>query len=288
MFPSIIRTALATGVAGSLISAPAALARGPVFGGVSSERQAIVLRTDAKAKRLKSAVIAWSADCKDGGWWAEASDVTATTGDPGFVPDPGELLVSGNGRGRFSGTQLMTRYTGDLSVGIFVEVSGRITRKRASGTMHAHVTMLDASGETQDGCDSGTVRWTATRAPGRIFGGKTSQEQPVVVRLDRSGRKVSNLMIGWGSEQCVPEGYLSFGESFVNFPLRSRRFGEAFTETYDLEDGSKRNFAYDVAGTVSRSAASGSLRVKVAQTDPAGAQTLSCDTGAVSWRALTG
>lgn len=288
MSPSITRTALAASVAGSLLFAPAALARGAVFGGSTAASQPIVVRTDAKAKRLSSAVIAWTADCKGGQRWADWSEVAAVRAQPGFTPGSGDLVLSRNRRGRFSGTQLYASSAGDLTAAITVQLSGRMKRKRASGTLHASVTLLDAAGNMQDGCESGSVKWTASRAVGRIFGGKTSQGQPVVVRVDRARRNVSDLMIGWGSRRCVPDGYLAFGERFADFPLKNRRFGDAFTQDFPMEDGSKRTYAYDVGGTVAKSAARGSLRVQVTQTDAAGAQTMSCDTGTVSWRALTG
>jgi hypothetical protein len=288
MSPSITGTALAASVAGSLLFAPSALARGAVFGGATAASQAIVVRTDAKAKRLSSAVIAWTADCKGGQTWADSSEMTAVRAEPGFTPGSGELLVSRNRRGRFAGTQQYARSAGEFSAAVTVRLSGRTHGKRATGTLDANVALFDADGNMQDGCDSGTVKWTASRADGRIFGGKTSQQQPVVVRVDAGRRKVSDLMIGWGSESCVPEGYLAYGERFGNFPLKDRRFGDAFTQSYAMDGGSNRTYAYDLRGKVARTAARGSLRVQVTQTDATGAQTLSCDSGTVAWRALTG
>ena len=288
MSTSITRTALAVGVAGSLLAAPPALARGPVFGGATTNSQAIVLRTDAKAKKLTSAVVAWEATCTDGLGWTDSADLTVVAAEPGFAPGLRELAVSRNGRGKFAGTQLFSSSAADMRAAAVMKISGRMTAKRASGTLTAHVTVVDGSGQQQATCDTGTVHWSATRAPGRVFGGVTSQAEPVVVRLDRSGRKVSDLMIGWGSTSCVPDAYFNFGEFFSDFAVKSRRFGDSFTQSYDMDDGSKRTFAYDVAGKVSRKDAHGSLRVTLKQTDPAGAEALSCDTGAISWRALTG
>ena len=62
----------------------------------------------------------------------------------------------------------------------------------------------------------------------------------------------------------------------------------ASAQDYALDDGSKRTFAYEVAGTVRRSQARGTFSVTVDQRDPAGTQTLSCESGPVSWSALTG
>jgi hypothetical protein len=287
MSSSIFRSALAAAVAAGLALAPSALARGPVYGGSTRAAHAIVLRTDAKAKKLKSAVIAWSADCKDGNYWADGSDLTVVRADPGFSPDPDELAVTRNARGRFSGRQAFASSAGDLTGHVTVEVAGRVKGNAASGTLHASVSLVDDSGNVQNACDSGTIRWTAKRAPGRIYGGATSQDAPMVLRLNRAGRNVSDLMTGWGA-RCVPDGAMSIGDRLTDFPIKNHRFGDAFSRDYSLDDGSKRTFAYKIAGKLARTKASGSLRVKVTQTDPTGAQTLSCDSGTVTWKALTG
>jgi hypothetical protein len=287
MSPSMFRSALAAAVAAGLVSAPSALARGAVFGGAMTDAQAIVLRTDAKAKKLKSAVIAWAADCKSEGYWAGGGDLPAAPAEKGFAPDPRELTLTRNKDGRFSGVQGYAASAGDSTALVTVQVAGRIKGKTARGTLHANVAIIDAGGNTQDGCDTGTQRWSATRAPGRVFGGVTSQQLPVVLRLDRSGRRVSDLMTGWGA-QCQPDGGIQVPEQLSGFPIKDHRFGDAWSRDFSLDDGSKRTFAYSVAGKLGRGKASGSLQVKVTQTDPAGAQTMSCDSGAVSWRALTG
>lgn len=284
----IFRTALAAVVAAGLATAPSAVAAKPVFGGATRAGDAIVLRTDGKAKKLKSAVIAWTAKCDGGGYWADGGAVTVATGEPGFVPDPDELIVSRNKRGRFAGTQLVSGSTGDMSAAIVVDLAGKLSRKRAAGTLSATVTLLDQAGNVADTCDSGTVRWTASRSPSRIYGGTTSQDRPVVVRLDRARRKVSDLLIGWGSRSCVPDDYLAFGETFSDFPMKSGRFGDAFSQNYSLDGGGNRVFAYDVAGKVTKSAARGSFSVMVDDHDAAGAQTLHCETGTLSWSARSG
>lgn len=287
MSSSMLRTALAAAVAASLAAAPSASARVHVLGGATRDGEPIVLRTDGKGKRLKSAVISWTATCKGGGLWSEGTEVKSASPEPGFLPDPGELTMSRNARGRFSGTQLASSISGELSAGIVVEMAGKLSPKRATGTLTANVRLLDQDGNVVDACDSGAVKWTASRSPARIYGGKTSQDRPVVVRLDRARRTVSDVLISWGSRTCVPDGYLSYGERFHGFSLEGGRFGDAFSQDYSLDDGSTRTFAYEVAGKVGRRAVRGSFRAKVDQRDPGGAQTFSCDTDAVSWSAVS-
>ena len=132
-------TLAAAAAVASLAAAPAALGRGPVYGGATRAGEAIVLRTDAKAKRLKSAVIAWSAECKGGGFWTDSSEVAAAAAEPGFAPDPGELVVTRNRGGRFSGTQAYTSSAGELTGLVTVQLAGKTTGKAAKGTLHANV-----------------------------------------------------------------------------------------------------------------------------------------------------
>ena len=103
-----LRTAagvLAAGV--TLVAAPSA-AGSAVFGGSTRGNEPIVLRADGKAKKLRSVVIAWEAACGDGTNFPGVGELTAARDEPGFVPDPGDLVTSRNARGRFTGTQLAT------------------------------------------------------------------------------------------------------------------------------------------------------------------------------------
>src|SRR5215217_6324057 len=100
--------------------APGALAANAVFGGSTTGGEAIVLTADKAGTKLKSAVIAWRAECGDGFGLPLATAVTATSVSPGFSPGPKDLLMSRNGKRRFSGTQLLALNLGDISAGIKV------------------------------------------------------------------------------------------------------------------------------------------------------------------------
>jgi len=175
-----------------------------------------------------------------------------------------------------------------MRVASVVQVAGKLKARRASGTLRASVTIADAQGNAVDGCESGTLRWKATRAPGRVFGGSTSQDRPVVVRLDRAGRLVEDLVFGWQSNSCTPDSLMAIADSLTDFPIRAHRFGDSFSQSFAMNDGSKRTYDYDLAGRLTSRAARGTFRVQLSQVDPAGAPTLSCDTGTVSWSARTG
>ena len=274
----------------SLIIVPPAFGASGVFGGSSSAGEAIVLKTDAKAKKLRSAVIAWRAECADGRSFALGIELTAIAGEPGFTPNHDDLLTSRNAKGRFAGTQMAAMDLGEHMAPISVELSGKIRSGRASGRLRATVSIVEvATGAEVTTCETGSLKWSASRAPGRIYGGKTTQDQPVVVRLDRKGKRVADLIVAWESSTCEPpDRYFRIPEAFTGFAVRSRRFGGTFDDSVPMDDGGRIAFAYDVAGNVSSRSMAGTLRVNVTGTDAAGATNLTCDTGAVDWRASTG
>jgi hypothetical protein len=162
-------------------------------------------------------------------------------------------------------------------------MSGPIPR---GGTLDADVDITDrASDERAGSCRTGTVRWAATRDPGRVYGGATSQEEPIVLRLDRRRRTITDVLVGWQTSTCEPpENFMRFGERFGAFRLRSQRFGDAFTDSVS-HVGREDRLRLRV-DRIDR--ARGRLHVTVTGTDAAGSRTLACDTGDVPWRARTG
>lgn len=264
-------------------------AKRSVFGGSTNAHESIVLTADARMSRLTSAVIAWEADCDDGRGFRTPSALTAVAPTPGFVPSARELAMSRNGKGRFAGTQLVMFDLGDLAADVTVRLAGSFRAAKASGTLSAEVTIFEkASGATAGACRTGTVRWAATRARGRIYGGKTSQDEPVVVRVDAAHKRVSDVLTGWATTSCTPEDhFFTSGERYVNFPLTGGRFGHTWGAAYSRDDGGKMSFAYALSGQVGSRSAHGSLRVTITGTDPAGATDVTCDTGPLTWTAVS-
>jgi hypothetical protein len=274
----------------SLIATPPAFGANGVYGGTTSAREAIVLTSDAKAKKLRTAVIAWDAECADGMSFPFATELRAVAAEPGFAPGPEDLVVSRNAKGRFAGTHVVAWDLGAEIAGIAVELSGTMRADRASGKLTANVSIFDkATGDEKTSCATGKLSWSASRSAGRIFGGKTAQGEPVVVRLDAKRKMVSDLLVGWESDSCQPpDRYFRFGERFSRLKLRARRFGDTHDESYTTDDGGKLVYGYELAGSVARRSVSGSLQVTVTGTDAAGTPNLSCDSGTVRWKAATG
>jgi hypothetical protein len=268
----------------------AAAARNAVYGGSTSAGAPIVITADKKAKALRSAVVSWKAACDDGMRFPVAAPLEAVKSEPGFRPGARELSTSKNGKGRFAGTQVGAMSLGD-HVGILAaKYAGKLSPKRARGTLDATITIIErASGSAVATCRTGSVRWSATRSPGRVFAGSTGQDHPVVLRVDAKRRAVTNLLFGWESGTCKPEeAYLFVEESFSDFPLGQGRFGDAFNQTFTPDGGGEGKVAYDITGRVARTRASGTFRVGLTETDPAGTITTACDSGTVSWSAATG
>lgn len=287
---TLVRCAGALGaVALTLATAPSAFAAGSVFGGSTNDGDPIVLNGDGAAKQLKSAVIAAEAKCDNGMYWPLSVKVTPAKPSPGFDPGGRDLVVSRNAKGKFDGVVLGGADLGDAFGVVTTKLGGKLKARKASGTISVDVSIIDkASNQQTASCQTGSVKWAATRSPGRVYGGSSSQEEPIVLRLDAKRKKVSDILAGWESATCTPDNFLRFADRFTNFPLHAGSFGDAFDQTYDGPDGGKRTYAYAIDGKVGRRSAKGTLHVGVTGTDAAGATTLSCDTGSVSWKAATG
>ena len=285
---SLPRSLLA-GVAVLLWAAAPARAADMVFGGSTKAGEAIVLKGDAKAQRLTSAVIAWRANCADGSYYATSTALTPTQATPGFSPGFRDLMMSRNAKGRFAGTQLAGQSGTGFAAAVSVDLAGKLTGKRASGTLHAHVDLIDpVSNASLGSCDTGTVRFAAGHSPGTIYGGQTSQEEPVVVRVDAERRMVSDLIAGWDTRTCTPDGSFHIGDHLGGFALkRTGGFGDSWTADYPMDGGGKRSFAYAVAGRATKTTVKGTLHVGITQADATGAQALACDTGSIAFKALT-
>jgi hypothetical protein len=272
-------------------AAPApALAGSAVYGGSTSAGAAIVIKADKKAAKLRSAVVSWKASCDNGKRFPVSVSLKAITAAPGFTPGFEELATSRNGKGRFAGIQAGSFNLGDSSGLLAASYSGKLTKTRATGTLEATITVVEnATGTTLATCRTGAVRYAASRSPGRVFGGSTSQDHPVVVRLDAKRRKVADLLFGWESSTCKPDDvYVNSDEQFGDFRLGGGNFGDTFDLGYTPDEGGQGKVAFDITGRVARTRANGRVRVNLTETDASGAVTTACDSGIVPWEAISG
>jgi hypothetical protein len=271
----------------ALTAAPPAHAAGAVFGGTTNAYEPIVLTADRAAQKLKSAVITARASCDGGSHLPLSIRLTPAAGSPGFSPGADDFVVTRNAKGRFAGTLTGTRDLGEQTAKIAITLAGKLKANRAAGTLGFQATISDSQNAQVDACRTGSIRWSATRAPGRVYGGDSSQGEPVVMRLDAKRKKVSDLIIGWDAE-CKPDGFFHLGDDLTGFPLRAGRFGDAWEDSYDDGQGGKLKYAYTLTGTVARATAKGKLSVAVTKLDAAGATAWSCDAGSLAWKVATG
>jgi hypothetical protein len=269
--------------------APPAQAAGTIYGG-SGDGEPIVVTANRTAQKLSSAMLSWTAVCDDGMVWSTSSPVKPAASRPGFAPTPDEMPLRSNAHGRFSGERTL-RFAGEGHVTTVVETfAGRLKPRQASGTLRAIVKITDANtGAAVASCDTGTVRWAALHAPGQVFGGSTSQNNPVVVRVDARRRRVTDVMVAWETKTCAPDAGFRIPDRFTNFGVsRSGAFGNPFTGDFTFDDGVHRHMAFDLQGRLTAHAVRGTLQVTMTDTDPNGAQVRACDTGSITWKAMTG
>ena len=98
---------VAMAAAALTLAAPStSLAADTVFGGSTTAGDPIALTADKKAAKLKSAVIAWVAPCDDGMQFPVSLQGDGRRVRAGLRrPDPRDLAVTRNAKGRFAGTQ---------------------------------------------------------------------------------------------------------------------------------------------------------------------------------------
>lgn len=121
---------------------------GAIFGGSTTQEEPFLLRFDARRNKLRDVRFSWSGDC-----------------DSGFTFHVGDDLIR-NLRvlptGRFAKTVHST-YDGDDggSVNFDYDVSGRIGRRQATGTIDPAYTEFDSAGAQADACRPGRLSWSA-------------------------------------------------------------------------------------------------------------------------------
>ncbi|WP_157591996.1 hypothetical protein [Solirubrobacter soli] len=287
MRPSLLSLAAAvSGTAAALVSAAPALGADAIYGGPTRSGAPIVVKADSKAQRLKSVTLYWSAKCGDGSFFDGGGQLTPAVPVEGFAPGRRELAVSRNAKGRFEGQQMYALDGGANIAVIQVKVAGKLAAKRASGTLSAIIKIADKATSAEVTSCQFDTSWVATRKPGTIFAGTTSQDRPIV--LNTSTTVVNDVITAWSAPCGGDAGYFSGPDHWGGFKIKSTgSFGNPFSNDATDPDGTKVHWDYAVAGKVRRADAKGTLQVKVTTTDPAGAVT-SCDSGNVTWKAATG
>jgi hypothetical protein len=127
-----------------------------------------------------------------------------------------------------------------------------------------------------------------TRAStGAVLGGFTAQNFPVVVELNKSRKRVTQIGLGIRMT-CTSGGVFTVPDRYSGLKVSKKgRFGTSFTDTERNADGTTTDFAGTIAGSINkaRTKAKGTWSLKVTEHDVAGAVTDTCDAANISWSA---
>ena len=288
----LARLACALSVPVLVASAPmAATAKTAVYGGSVTRGEPIVLNTDAKAQKLTKAVLALEMTCLDGNKLAPfAASVSPEVARPGLPVTPGALVMSKNAKGSFAGT-ILTGYSGDtFSVGAVINLKGKLTKKVASGTLTGTATVYDESnGNVLTTCSTGGSKFKAARAAGFVYGGATTQGEPLVVSLNSARTKVSDLKFSWQAA-CDQTEWSPMHITMEDFygPLHGSTFSVNLTAPYHRADGGTNVWSYVIKGKISKTLAKGTLKLGYTSLDSNSNTEGTCTAGPLTFKAASG
>ena len=273
---------VALALASFLYVTPSAAAAAPV-GVFASPQQlfspaSVVLTMDMPQRRLRSAVLAVDARCSGGGRTRLSETLVAGR----------ELAMRRNDSGRFAGLVTARWQQGDGSVRAIYRISGSVGNRgrTASGRLSASVTWFDATGHRTEQCRRRATRWTATRDPGRLFAGATSQHEPVVLWRPPEASWVT-LNLRWHSRRCSDGSYRTPGSGLGLIVVENGLLRASTTVWQPMEGGGDAFLQTTVAGMIGNLRGHGSYRGELTLTEPDGS-IATCRSGRISWHVQTG
>lgn len=129
---------------------------------------------------------------------------------------------------------------------------------------------------------------SAAAAAGVTYGGRTSQDFPVVVEVNKTRRKLARAIIAIRLT-CTAGGFITTPDAYTRLSIsKSGKFGASFgPSTQRNDDGTTTDFEGSVSGRFKsrRTRVTGKWSVKSTDHDASGAITDTCDSGTVSWSA---
>ena len=122
-------------------------------------------------------------------------------------------------------------------------IKGSVRRNgSASGSYRAKIVLHDKAGGAEVGtCDTGTVRWRARSARGRVYAGATSQGPPMVIELDKAGFAVASGA-AWAALGRI---YTTLGDAAGEGRVLARRIDASARSSRPPPDG---DLLYRLAG----------------------------------------
>jgi hypothetical protein len=177
-------------------------------------------------------------------------------------PTVGDHVFSGGAivGGRLSATLLTARARGAQRADVVRgELTGVVTASEARGTLVARRTVVieRAFGGVERSCTR-TMRWRAVRGPGTVFGGTTSSGAPVVLRVTRDHRRVTQSLISWAARCRALDYYVEPHDKWL-LPFALPADGR-FAKSYRYDAGNGGDVIGRFAGRVGETTASGTFR----------------------------
>jgi hypothetical protein len=128
----------------------------------------------------------------------------------------------------------------------------------------------------------------AAATNGTVLGGKTGQDWPIVIELNKAGTQVVRISAGLHLT-CTSGGVVNLPDEYTKLKVSpSGKFGLSFGPTNRKnDDGTSTDFQGSITGKLNkaRTTATGKWTFKGIDKDAAGTVTDTCDSGSVSWKA---
>ena len=289
---AVLGPALVTFALGSVAPADGKTRLGRVYGGVTEQANPLVFELTRSGQRVHEVRLMVDPACSDGQPLFYFATLKFVTNVPAFVANGEHVFVGGrlSKPRKFRASGIGAEEFGDVGGAFSEKIAGKVSRSgTASGTYSAAVQLIDDTGTVVATCKSGTVRWHARSARGRIYAGSTSAGHPIVVELDKRRTTVKHLRFGWAAP-CTPDGFLLTPDHLLNLAIAHGKLSDGVhaMEPLPVPAGGKRALDYAIDGRVTRTAASGTFSVKLTDSDSGGAVLGSCDSGSVTWSARSG
>jgi hypothetical protein len=265
----------------AVVLAPAA-ASAAVYGGAATGGDPIAI-TVAKSGKLKKIGVVWTAQCESGQRYTYGGILVSAAKRPSVLLPGADVLLGGIKKHKLKARSVGALVFANGSSGqVTQQISGKLTRTYAAGSWRARIDMLDPEGQIVDVCTTGLFRWSARRGP-TVYGGSTTQGEPVVVEVSPDRTRVSYFGFGWDGD--CGDGSINFSQALGSFPLtEGGAFGDRWTDGYSFRDGSgKASYDLAFAGTLRKGRGGGTISADYTETDTAGATTFSCRSGTVRW-----
>jgi hypothetical protein len=247
-----------------------------------SERLQLVLDVSDDGTRLERMSFFLDMTCRRSDPTVDMGITTSVAALPA-QPAAGDHLFAGGAiaGGRVTATLLTARARGSRLLDVVRgDLTGSVSGSAARGTLVARRTVVElATGRVLRSCTR-AIPWRTIRGAGTVFGGATSAGAPVVLRVTRDHRRVTQALISWAAPCRRVALYREPSDEWL-LPFRLAGDG-GFVQSYRYDAGDRGQVIGRFAGRVRETTASGTFRTRVRGPRDR------CDLPPQTWTAATG